>query len=98
MTTRAQLQEKSIAELREIAAAAGIETDGLQKSRLISRILEIQAGRAEAPGDVAVPAAAPRSADNASDKASEPASGEEAPGDGGESTEEKAATETGQEP
>ena len=38
MTTRAQLQEKSIAELREIAAAVGIETDGLQKSRLISRI------------------------------------------------------------
>ncbi|MFS8494794.1 MAG: transcription termination factor Rho [Actinomycetes bacterium] len=98
MTTRAQLQEKSIAELREIAAAAGIETDGLQKSRLISRILEIQGGSAEAPVDVDLPAATPRSADNGSDKTSEPASGEEAPGDGGESTEGEAATETGQEP
>ncbi len=39
MTTRAQLQSKTIDELREIAKAAGIETDGLQKSRLISALM-----------------------------------------------------------
>ncbi|HEX7099932.1 MAG TPA: transcription termination factor Rho [Acidimicrobiia bacterium] len=70
MTTRAQLQEKSIAELREIAAAVGIETDGLQKSRLISRIMELQGGDAdgEAPVEVDLPAATPRSGDNGSEK------------------------------
>src|SRR5690554_8231 len=71
MTTRAQLQEKSIAELREIAAAVGIETDGLQKSRLISRIMELQGGEADGeapPADVDLPAATPRSGDNGSDK------------------------------
>ncbi len=40
MTTRAQLQSKSIDELREVASAAGIETDGLQKSKLIAALMD----------------------------------------------------------
>ncbi|MFN2485665.1 MAG: transcription termination factor Rho [Acidimicrobiia bacterium] len=39
MSTRAQLQSKSINELREIAEAVGVETDGLQKSKLISALM-----------------------------------------------------------
>ena len=39
MSTRAQLQTKSIAELRAIAEAVGVETDGLQKSKLISALM-----------------------------------------------------------
>jgi hypothetical protein len=39
MSTRAQLQTKSITELRQIAEAVGVETDGLQKSRLISALM-----------------------------------------------------------
>ena len=40
MTTRAQLQSKTIEELRQIAEAAGISPDGLQKSKLISALIE----------------------------------------------------------
>ncbi|MCI0545476.1 MAG: hypothetical protein L0Z49_13715, partial [Actinobacteria bacterium] len=40
MTTRAQLQSKSIEELKVIAEAAGIEVDGLQKSKLISALMD----------------------------------------------------------
>ena len=40
MTTRAQLQSKPIDELRVIAEAVGIETDGLQKSKLISALVD----------------------------------------------------------
>jgi transcription termination factor Rho len=40
MTTRAQLQSKSIDELKTIAEAAGVEADGLQKSKLISALME----------------------------------------------------------
>ena len=40
MTSRADLQKKPVADLRQIAAAIGVETDGLQKAKLISAILE----------------------------------------------------------
>ncbi len=40
MTSRADLQKKPIADLRAIATAVGVEGDGLQKSKLISAILE----------------------------------------------------------
>jgi transcription termination factor Rho len=67
MTTRAQLQEKSIGELREIASAVGIDTDGLQKSRLISQIMDLK-GTDESASDptanVDLPAATPRSGDD----------------------------------
>ncbi len=39
MTTRSQLQSKSMSELREIASAVGIDADGLQKSKLISALM-----------------------------------------------------------
>jgi transcription termination factor Rho len=39
MSTRTQLQNKSIAELRQIAEAVGVEADGLQKSKLISALM-----------------------------------------------------------
>ncbi len=65
MSTRAQLQAKSIGELRAIAEAVGIETEGLQKAKLISAIMESGAAPS-ADGDGAVetielPAATPRS-------------------------------------
>lgn len=40
MTTRTQLQSKTVAELREIAAAAGIDAGGLQKAKIISALIE----------------------------------------------------------
>jgi transcription termination factor Rho len=61
MTTRAQLQSKQIDELREIASAVGIEVDGLQKSKLISALMEgghvIESTETE---DVELPQATPR--------------------------------------
>ncbi len=53
MTTRAQLQSKSIDELRQIAEAVGIETDGLQKSKLISALADAgQVAQDGSPADV----------------------------------------------
>ncbi|HVR32929.1 MAG TPA: transcription termination factor Rho [Acidimicrobiia bacterium] len=40
MSTRAQLQTKSVGELREIAKAVGIEADGLQKAKIITALVE----------------------------------------------------------
>ena len=62
MTTRAELQGKSIRDLRQIAEAVGIETDGLQKAHLIDAIMN--ADGYEPSGDslpvVELPAALPR--------------------------------------
>ena len=61
MTTRAQLQSKSIDELRQIADAVGIETNGLQKSKLISALVD--AGQVAEPSpaeEVDLPQATPR--------------------------------------
>jgi transcription termination factor Rho len=51
MTTRAQLQSKTIDELRQIADAVGIETDGLQKSKLISALVDAGQVADSAPGE-----------------------------------------------
>ncbi|HEX6947280.1 MAG TPA: transcription termination factor Rho [Acidimicrobiia bacterium] len=63
MTTRAQLQSKSIEELRQIAEAVGIEADGLQKSKLISALMEaggiVEEEEAPTP-DLELPRATPR--------------------------------------
>jgi transcription termination factor Rho len=40
VTSRADLQKKPIADLRQIAQAIGVESDGLQKAKLISAILD----------------------------------------------------------
>jgi transcription termination factor Rho len=39
MTTRAQLQTKSVGELRELAVSAGVDTEGLQKAKIISALV-----------------------------------------------------------
>jgi transcription termination factor Rho len=61
MTTRAQLQGKAIDELREIASAVGIKTDGLQKSKLITALMEAGEAVEGTPTDsVDLPQATPR--------------------------------------
>jgi transcription termination factor Rho len=62
MTTRAQLQSKSIDELREVAQAAGIDTDGLQKSKLIAALMDAGEVKEGKPTEeVDLPKATPRS-------------------------------------
>ena len=63
MSTRAQLQSKSVGELREIASAAGIDAEGLQKAKIISALVE--AGKAASNGsdpieNIELPTATPR--------------------------------------
>ena len=61
MTTRAQLQSKSIDELRQIAEIAEVDPDGLQKSKLITVLMD--SGKIpDAPDepDVDLPKATPR--------------------------------------
>jgi transcription termination factor Rho len=61
MTTRAQLQSKPIEELREIATAVGIETDGLQKSKLITALMDAgQVTEGSPTESVELPQATPR--------------------------------------
>jgi transcription termination factor Rho len=61
MTTRAQIQSKSIDELREVAAAAGIETDGLQKSKLIAALMDSGQVQEDQPAEeLDLPRATPR--------------------------------------
>ncbi len=58
MTTRADLQGKSIKDLRAIAGALGIETEGLQKAKLIGEILGSDGFEAsDDPAPVELPAA-----------------------------------------
>jgi hypothetical protein len=62
MTTRAQLQGKSIDELREVASAAGIDTDGLQKSKLIAALMDAgEVAESMPTEEVELPRATPRS-------------------------------------
>jgi transcription termination factor Rho len=66
MTTRAQLQSKPIDELREIAKVVGVEADGLQKSKLITALMQsgqVEEAAVEAPAPdetVELPKATPR--------------------------------------
>jgi len=61
MTTRAQLQSKPIDELRKIASAVGIEVDGLQKSKLITALMEAGQVKEGSPIEtVELPQATPR--------------------------------------
>ncbi|HEY5652536.1 MAG TPA: transcription termination factor Rho [Acidimicrobiia bacterium] len=69
MSTRAQLQSKSVGELREIASAAGIDASGLQKAKIISALVE--AGKAASNGsdpteNIDLPTATPRREENRS--------------------------------
>ncbi|HEY7564990.1 MAG TPA: transcription termination factor Rho, partial [Acidimicrobiia bacterium] len=69
MSTRTQLQNKSIAELRQIAEAVGVESDGLQKSKLISALMAAGGvvSDEEAPM-VDLPTATPRTEDARADR------------------------------
>ncbi len=65
MSTRTQLQNKSIAELRQIAEAVGVASDGLQKSKLISALMAAGgiADSDEEESMVDLPTATPRTDD-----------------------------------
>ncbi len=55
MTSRSELQAKSVKDLREIASAIGIEADGLQKAKLIDAIMgseKFEASTEQAPVDL----------------------------------------------
>ncbi|MDP9493668.1 MAG: transcription termination factor Rho [Actinomycetota bacterium] len=85
MTTRAQLQSKSIDELRQIAEAVGIETDGLQKSKLISALADAgQIAEDGSPADVVeLPQVTVRPERTSPDGESEPAPVESGDSDSG---------------
>ncbi|MBT8246873.1 MAG: hypothetical protein KJN73_03610, partial [Acidimicrobiia bacterium] len=58
MTTRAELQGKSLEDLRTIASSVGVETDGLQKAKLIAAILGSDKFElSEEPAEVELPSA-----------------------------------------
>ncbi|MDX1448198.1 MAG: transcription termination factor Rho [Acidimicrobiia bacterium] len=69
MSTRAQLQTKSVGELREIAKAVGIDAEGLQKAKIITALVEAgEAAEGAAPTEnIDLPAATPRSDDDSRD-------------------------------
>ena len=66
MSTRAQLQSKSVGELREIAKAVGIEAEGLQKAKIITALVEAgEAAEGAPPTDnIELPVATTRSEDD----------------------------------
>ncbi len=57
MTTRAELQGKTLDDLRTIATSVGVEADGLQKAKLIAAILQSGGVEVKAPDPVELPAA-----------------------------------------
>jgi transcription termination factor Rho len=63
MSTRAQLQSKSVGELREIAKAVGIEAEGLQKAKIITALVEAGEAAEGAPPteNIELPVATTRS-------------------------------------
>jgi transcription termination factor Rho len=79
LSTRAQLQTKSIADLREIAKAVGIDAEGMQKAKVISALIEAGAATDDPPGEGGdhfdLPGATPRSegAGRSSDQGDGPA-------------------------
>jgi transcription termination factor Rho len=74
MSTRAQLQAKSIGELREIAKAVGIEADGLQKAKIITALVEAgEAAEGSASTEnIDLPTARSRSEDDGRQDSSNP--------------------------
>ena len=86
MTSRSELQGKPIKDLREIAAAVGIESDGLQKAKLIEAILnsaDFVVSDEPAPIDLpsAVPAVPP-DAEEPQEESKEAAGDDSAPTEG----------------
>ncbi len=86
MTSRADLQGKTINDLRSIATAIGIGADGLQKAKLIDAILgSDNFDSSEAPAPVDLPAASPKVDSNGESSATD-----------GESKSAKTASSAGQ--
>ncbi len=72
MTTRAELQGKSLEDLRTIASSVGVETDGLQKAKIIAAILssdEFELSEETAP--VELPSAEKKSENNGGGRSSD---------------------------
>jgi transcription termination factor Rho len=83
MTTRAQLQGKSIDELRQIAEAADLETDGLQKSKLITALMDAGQVVDDGPSEIVdLPKATPRTEKPQSDKAASNSASKDGGGQG----------------
>jgi transcription termination factor Rho len=81
------LQSKSIDQLREVASAAGIDTDGLQKSKLIAALMDAgEVKEGQPTEEVELPKATPRTekttADARSDTADDSDDGDDSSGDG----------------
>jgi transcription termination factor Rho len=85
MSTRAQLQSKSVGELREIAKAVGIEADGLQKAKIITALVEAgEAAEGSTPTEnIDLPTATSRSEDEGRGDSGVSAR-DDSDGDGGE--------------
>jgi transcription termination factor Rho len=90
MTTRAQLQSKSIGELREIAKAAGVDADGLQKAKIISALVEagaaVEAGEDPSAAEFPLPVAVARSDDADGPTSPRAEDGETPRSDGGDAS------------
>jgi transcription termination factor Rho len=83
MTTRAELQGKSLEDLRTIATSVGVETDGLQKAKLIAAILgSDQFELSEEPAPVELPSAEKKSESNG-ERSESRTSSESGPREGG---------------
>jgi len=81
MTSRSELQGKPINDLREIAASVGIESNGLQKAKLIEAILNsVDFVVSEEPAPIELPAAGPAVAPDAENEEQAP-EGEAVDGD-----------------
>jgi transcription termination factor Rho len=84
MTTRAELQEKSVKDLRTIASAVGIETNGLQKAKLIEQILNADGVTVSTePAPIELPSASPVP-DSSGEESSSGDSSEQSSGDSSE--------------
>jgi transcription termination factor Rho len=70
MTSRSELQGKPVKDLREIAASVGVESDGLQKAKLIEAILaSADFEVSEEPAPIDLPAAVPAAPSDGDDEA-----------------------------
>ena len=69
MTTRAELQGKTLEDLRTIATSVGVGADGLQKAKLIAAILESGGVVLKDPEPVELPAAEKKTATKTASKA-----------------------------
>ncbi|NND12949.1 MAG: transcription termination factor Rho, partial [Acidimicrobiia bacterium] len=82
MTTRTELQGKNLDDLREIAGSVGVETDGLQKAKLIAAILT-ETGVADEPSPVDLPTVEKKGSKSSDDDSGRNRNGSSGGGGGG---------------